>query len=493
MSIPRDYAGEPQYPEPWTTNKPREGLRDIDEARIVSLAPDVCWTPVGSSVVPIPYPVVDFCGHDKNYTPSVRFTRKKAMVMRSCTTHVHGDKPGIRKGRKSGTVESICEPIGHADQVRAEGSHVIRHLDRFYMNNKNTEGEAIFVRGSETYAPPNDDDPVPGSLVAKPVQLALDSSSPEAQEILREALRKASPKPPSNPTGVPTPTKSGSVIMRRLGMFGKVLGKVAGPLSIITSGGTPDLDNAIMANNRAKEILEGIVPMGPTETALYDQTKERIASYYRDYYEFPFSAVDEQYLDKEKEYLEASIKIERNRRLKKALENGVRVYTDEKDDWPCVVGEYRYVNMICPGEAHHIIPDMVYRIGNAPEYAADKDSTENRIPRSPTYNKGQAICLTKAMHRTDEDAVHKSLNPALAKLGSNYNPAGTAPLGKIRDEAHKALDRVGDLPEKCRRMAKDAADIQVGANDLQPGRTTLMPPKLPGGRDVIDVLKAGKY
>jgi len=165
MSIPRDnYVGEPLYPDPWTTNKPREGLRDIDEARIVSLAPDVCLTPVGSSVVPIPYPVVDFCGHDKNYTPSVRFTRKKAMVMRSCTTHVHGDKPGIRKGRKSGTVESICEPIGHADQVRAEGSHVIRHLDRFYMNNKNTEGEAIFVRSTQTYAPPKDDDPVPGSL-----------------------------------------------------------------------------------------------------------------------------------------------------------------------------------------------------------------------------------------------------------------------------------------------------------------------------------------
>ncbi len=165
MSIPRDnYIGEPQYPGTWTTGTPREGLRDIDEARIVSLAPDVCLTPVGSSVVPIPYPVVDFCGHDKNYTPSVRFTGKKAMVMRSCTTHVHGDAPGNRKGVKSGTVESICEPIGHADQVRAEGSHVIRHLDRFYMNSRNTQGEAIFVRSTQTYDPPRDDDPVRGSL-----------------------------------------------------------------------------------------------------------------------------------------------------------------------------------------------------------------------------------------------------------------------------------------------------------------------------------------
>ncbi|MGO6689685.1 PAAR-like domain-containing protein [Rhizobium leguminosarum] len=167
MSIPRDnYVGEPDYPAPWTTKQPREGLRDLDEAKIVSLSPDVCLTPVGSSVVPIPYPIVDYCGHDMGYTPSVLFTGKKAMVMRSRTTHVHGDAPGTRKGVKSGTVENVCEPIEHADQVRAESSHVIRHLDRFWMNNRNTQGEAIFVRGTETYAPPKDDDPVRGSLRA---------------------------------------------------------------------------------------------------------------------------------------------------------------------------------------------------------------------------------------------------------------------------------------------------------------------------------------
>lgn len=66
MSIPHDnYVGEPDYPAPWTTRQPREGLRDLDGAKIVSRSPDVCLTPVGSSVVPIPYPVVDFCGHDE--------------------------------------------------------------------------------------------------------------------------------------------------------------------------------------------------------------------------------------------------------------------------------------------------------------------------------------------------------------------------------------------------------------------------------------------
>lgn len=126
----------------------------------------MCLTPIGKAVVPIPYPIVDFCGHDDDYTPSVRFTGKKAMVLRSRTTHVHGDAPGTKKGVKSGTVESISEPIGHADQVRAEGSNVIRHLDRFKMNSGNTVGEAQFVRSTQTYDPPVDDDPVPGSLRA---------------------------------------------------------------------------------------------------------------------------------------------------------------------------------------------------------------------------------------------------------------------------------------------------------------------------------------
>ncbi len=95
--------------------------------------------------------IVDFCGHDQGYTPSVRFTSQKAMVLRSHTTDVHGDAPGVGKGVKSGTVGGICEPIGHASNVRAEGSPVIRHLDRFHMNNRNTVGEAIFVRDLGIY------------------------------------------------------------------------------------------------------------------------------------------------------------------------------------------------------------------------------------------------------------------------------------------------------------------------------------------------------
>ncbi|MGO8609427.1 PAAR-like domain-containing protein, partial [Rhizobium johnstonii] len=72
------------------SRKPSRGCLVVHVAGY-SGSPDVCLTPVGSSVVPIPYPIVDYCGHDMGYTPSVLFTGKKAMVMRSRTTHVHGD------------------------------------------------------------------------------------------------------------------------------------------------------------------------------------------------------------------------------------------------------------------------------------------------------------------------------------------------------------------------------------------------------------------
>ncbi|UXT44058.1 DUF4150 domain-containing protein [Agrobacterium tumefaciens] len=518
MSIPRDnYIGEPQYPGTWTTGTPREGLRDIDEARIVSLAPDVCLTPVGSSVVPIPYPVVDFCGHDKNYTPSVRFTGKKAMVMRSCTTHVHGDAPGSRKGVKSGTVESICEPIGHADQVRAEGSHVIRHLDRFYMNSRNTQGEAIFVRSTQTYDPPKDDDPVRGSLRwqdGSDEGRVMSDASPEPLIMgaqYAQALHQPMPQP-TNPGGFqtprpitvnPTPPAANDNIWRRpslptikptigqrvlpwLGRLGKFGGRIVStavgvlwpeemgaPISERMGGDLfPRDDEEWDIVREAEEgVRQGVIPLDDA----VKHSADAITKY-------------REYLLEENERVRREV--EGHRRLGEALRHNVRVDTKDRRQWPCVVGPYKYVEMICPGEAHHIIPDMVYRIGKAPSNEAEKNSTAGRIPKSPTYNEGQAICLSPGMHRTDDEAVHKSLNPALAALGRAHKPPGTAPLGEIRDATHQSINQIVGLPEKCKKMARDAATIQVGSKFRQPGRTTILPPK---DNKVIEVLQGGSY
>lgn len=82
-----------------------------------------------------------------------------AMVMRLNTSHVHEGEPGIGKGVILNTVGGISEPITQAAQVRGKGSPVIRHLDRFPTHNRNTVGEAVFVRDTRSYTAPVDDDP----------------------------------------------------------------------------------------------------------------------------------------------------------------------------------------------------------------------------------------------------------------------------------------------------------------------------------------------
>ena len=161
-SLPQD-LGHPGYPGPWTTSQPLEGLRDEGAARIVCLAPSVNLTPPGGAMVPVPYMIYDLCDHMDGYSTRTFYTGQRVLRFCSRTTHVHGDEAGTGGGIKSGTVGSVCEPIGHAKRVRVEGSEVVRHLDRFWMEQRNTVGEAIFARDLSTSAAPPLDDPVPGS------------------------------------------------------------------------------------------------------------------------------------------------------------------------------------------------------------------------------------------------------------------------------------------------------------------------------------------
>ena len=159
-------GAKPRYPNPWTTTEAREGLRDNGTARIVSLSPSVNHTPSGGGMVAVPYPVWDECDHREGYATKTFYTRQR--VLRYCdkTAHVHGDEAGGGGGAISGAQGGVCEPIDCAPKVRVEGSAVVRHLDRFWMNDRNTIGEAVFVRDMDLYAAPVDDDPLPGSARA---------------------------------------------------------------------------------------------------------------------------------------------------------------------------------------------------------------------------------------------------------------------------------------------------------------------------------------
>jgi hypothetical protein len=497
MSTPPDnYVGEPEYPAPWTTTVPREGLRDNDEARIVSLAPDVCKSPK----VPVPYPIVDFCGHDANYTPSVRFTTQKAMVLRSHTTHVHGDEPGVGKGVKSGTVGGISEPIGHASQVRAEGSEVIRHLDRFYMNDRNTFGEAVFVRDMGVYPAPKDTDPVRGSLrLAQP-------TGQQPSVVLAQAAPQPGPGPAPGPRPAPpaAPRPPGTVIRPNVPQWSR-------PPPVSPTAGMTRLQRAARFGKRGLVLSLLFMDIRSTPTIPFpardaDEFERQLYRYATDSLD-PFDA---NYNDRVRDWYHEELRAHHQRRDNPTpvapqpapvpspqprpvpRPDNVRVDEEERRRRRCQIGPYSEIVRTCSGEAHHIVPDMAYRLGARPTTAAAMSSTANRIPNAPTFNQGMSICLTSAQHGSGPTGLHGQLRGRLAALGASSPVAGTAPMGRILRESIASIMRVPGLPPECKALAATMTTAQVNANTgiRAPGRVRESP--LPSG-DALRVLSRGSY
>jgi hypothetical protein len=100
--------------------------------------PDVCLTPVGSSVVPIPYPnTARSSDLDKGAT-TVTADGNPMGHEKSIFTTSTGDEAGARKGVASGTVKGIAEFISFSFDVSIEGKGVVRAFDQMIHNNKNT-------------------------------------------------------------------------------------------------------------------------------------------------------------------------------------------------------------------------------------------------------------------------------------------------------------------------------------------------------------------
>lgn len=485
MSLPPasdDYIGEPQYPDPWTTRKPREGLRDTDAARIVSLSPDVCKTPIGSSTPPIPYPVVDYCGHDENYTPSVRFTSQKAMVMRSNTTHVHGDSPGTACGVKSGTVGKRCHPIEHADQVRAEGSHVIRHLDQFWMNDWNTKGEAIFVRDTKTYEAPKDDDPVPGSLLmtdwTEPLQLNAQYAMAAAQPAPAPAPQTP---PPYNPAPTPfdpkkLPPAANDNDLKRKGQFGKRLitkGLLRGLLR--GSARRIPLLGWIWPDSTAYPYMDE-VPQDAFEEGLFREARELYDEGYDP------EEINEVFLRERTRHRQEVAK------RPKPLPQTKPVRVTERDEYrkKCEIDSYSKMRKICPlygMQAHHIVPDWTLRYGS-------RNDSSSRIPNMPSLNEGMSICVigNAAMQDTEHNEAHLG-DSTVEAAGVGSVPPGTAKLSSVVPTSTAAM--IAARPDCAEQIAAAAAKQFGGKDPNQLLRAIKDIGKNPLHPDTISALKSG--
>lgn len=113
---------------------PERAVNKNAEAMVVCLAPDVCKTPAGSAMVPVPYTIT--CKFDvaTDTADTVRYNGDPAFTMASRLPKVQGEEPGTGGGILSGVNRGTCRPIVSSSTVKANGQFIVRHNDLMQMN-----------------------------------------------------------------------------------------------------------------------------------------------------------------------------------------------------------------------------------------------------------------------------------------------------------------------------------------------------------------------
>ena len=134
---------------------PKRFTRKTADAIVVSLCPDVCKTKVGSSVVPVPYPLFATFADTQKTSPNVNMQSTPAFNIESYLPNVTGNEAGKMGGVKSGVNKGIVNTQGKSSNVRINGKWAIRNIDEVEMNcaapgaKGNTKGEVIYLNTKE--------------------------------------------------------------------------------------------------------------------------------------------------------------------------------------------------------------------------------------------------------------------------------------------------------------------------------------------------------
>jgi hypothetical protein len=114
-------------------------------ATIICLAPDVCLTPVGSAIVPIPYMIVSQLSWSDKTIATVSLTGLEAFTMKSRTNKVTGDEAGIKGGVVSGVNRGWCRPKSNKSSVFVGGTQLIENDCIYEMNCAGSDGASNTV------------------------------------------------------------------------------------------------------------------------------------------------------------------------------------------------------------------------------------------------------------------------------------------------------------------------------------------------------------
>ncbi len=114
--------------------------RKIASAKIICTSPCVCLTPMGSSMVPVPYMIWAKLDDGGDTVTNVSFNGHEAFTMNSHTTTCYGNEPGTGGGIISGVNLGYCRPLTNKDNMTIKGKKVIHDDCVFGMNCHSPKG-----------------------------------------------------------------------------------------------------------------------------------------------------------------------------------------------------------------------------------------------------------------------------------------------------------------------------------------------------------------
>jgi len=115
------------------TNRPISGRKD-NWNYIACVGPDVCWTPMGSSVVPVPYDSFVTFERSVRTSRSVYNNQREDFQANSRAYGVQGHEPGIKKGVVVAGYRQYATIRQGSLTVFSEGWQVVRDGDPAWIN-----------------------------------------------------------------------------------------------------------------------------------------------------------------------------------------------------------------------------------------------------------------------------------------------------------------------------------------------------------------------
>lgn len=131
------------------------GARKDGIFKAVSTAPSVNFTPVGASMLPLPYPTVMALSNSVGVASRVLFNGSPAYTLSSSQPSCTGDERGSGGGVKSASVNGPVTPTGSSRTVHAQRACVVRHGDSCAMNGGNNPGIYVTVPPPTNSTPSN--------------------------------------------------------------------------------------------------------------------------------------------------------------------------------------------------------------------------------------------------------------------------------------------------------------------------------------------------